>query len=108
MPNHDVPDGSLGVSDRKAFTWRVWLICLSMAAAIAVYCFARFNPPVLLETFQATYPALASQTHLFGSAPSFLYTLSIALLVGACATTRSTGLCGWRHPLRRAPRVGLW
>jgi len=56
-----------------------------MFVAVAVYCFARLNPPALLGTFQVTYPALAAQTFLFGSAHSFFYTLSIGLLVGACA-----------------------
>lgn len=58
-----------------------------MFTTVSVYCFARLNLPALLETFQVTYPALAAQTFLFGSAPSFFYTLSIGLLVGACASS---------------------
>jgi hypothetical protein len=55
--------------------------------AIAVYCFARFFPPELLEPFQATNSILAAQAGFFGSAPSFFYTLAIALFIGACAST---------------------
>ena len=60
---------------------------LSLLAAIAVYSFARFHPPELLEYFQATNPILAAHTALFGSAPSFFYTLALGLFIGACAST---------------------
>ena len=58
-----------------------------MLAAVSVYCFARLYPPGLLEPLQATRPDLASLTFLFGSAPSLFYTLSIGLVVGACASS---------------------
>ena len=77
------------MTDRKTLTWRAGIACLGMLAAISVYCLARLNPPALLEPFQATYPTLAAQTFLFGSAPSFFYTLSIGLLIGACASSLS-------------------
>ena len=66
---------------------RASIACLGMLAAVSVYCFARLYPPVLLEPFQATYPELAAQTLLFGSAPSFFYTLAVGLLLGACTPT---------------------
>ena len=55
--------------------------------AIAVYSFARIHPPELLESFQATNPILAAQTWIFGSAPSFFYTLALGLFIGSCAST---------------------
>ncbi len=67
--------------------WIFGIASLSLLAAIAVYSLARFHPPESLGSFQATYPILVAQTELFGSAPSLFYTLSIGLLVGACAST---------------------
>jgi hypothetical protein len=78
------------VTRNKPLIFKLGVASLSLFAAVLVYSFARFYPPGLLESFQATYPILAAQTGLFGSAPSFFYTLSIGLLVGACAPT-STG-----------------
>jgi len=66
---------------------RFGIASLSLLVAIAVYSFARFHPPELLESFQATNPTLAAQTGFFGSAPSFFYTLALGLLIGACAST---------------------
>jgi len=68
-------------------TWRLGIASLSLLIAIAVYCFARLYPPLLFESIKATSQILASQTGIFGSAPSLFYTLSIGLLVGACAPT---------------------
>jgi len=73
---------------RKApFAWRFGIASLSLLSAIAVYCFARLYPPALLESFQATNPKLASLTVLFGSAPSFFYTIALGLLLCVCAST---------------------
>ena len=69
----------------------IGIASLSLLVAIAVYCFARFYPPELLQPFQATSSILAAQVGLFGSAPSFFYTLSIGLLIGACASTLPDG-----------------
>ena len=77
------------IADNTATVWRVVIASLSMLAAIAVYVFARLHPPALLEPFQATHPVLIGQTFLLGSAPSFFYTLSIGLLIGAVTPTRS-------------------
>lgn len=68
---------------------RAGIACLSVLVAVSIYCFARLYPPTLLEPFQSTLPVLATQTFLFGSAPSLFYTLSIGLLVGACASSLS-------------------
>ena len=65
------------------------IACLGMLAAVSVYCFARLYPPALLEPFQATQSSLAAQTYLFGSAPSLFYTLSVGVLIGACAISLS-------------------
>jgi hypothetical protein len=68
-------------------TWRLGTASVSLLAAIAVYCFARTQPPELLSSMQNGFPILAAQTWIFGSAPSLFYTLSIGLLIGACAST---------------------
>jgi hypothetical protein len=73
-------------------TWRLGAASVSLLVAIAVYCFARSHPPELLSSMQMSsmqngIPILAAQTGLFGSAPSLFYTLSIGLLIGACAST---------------------
>ena len=66
---------------------RLGIATLSLSVALAVYCLARIEPPALLEPLQATLPALAAQTALFGSLPSLFYTLAIGLLIGCCAST---------------------
>jgi len=75
------------VIKNTALTWLVGIASISLLAAVAVYSFARFHPPELLEPFQATSSILAAQTALFGSAPSLFYTLSIGLFIGTCAPT---------------------
>ena len=52
-----------------------------------MYSFTRIYPPELLVSIQATHPGLAAQTGLFGSAPSFFYTLALGLFIGASAST---------------------
>ncbi len=66
---------------------RLGIAILSLSAAMAVYCLARIYPPALIEPLQATLPALAAQTGLFGSLPSLFYSLAIGLLIGCCAST---------------------
>ena len=73
-------------------TWMLGTASVSLLVAIAVYCFARTHPPELLSSMQMSsmqngIPILAAQTGIFGSAPSLFYTLSIGLLIGACAST---------------------
>lgn len=75
------------MTGKAPLSWRFSIASLSLLAAAAVYSFARFHPPELLETFQATNPVLATQTLVFGSAPSLLYTLALGLFIGACAST---------------------
>ena len=74
-----------------ALTRLVSLACFSLVAAVAVYCFARNSPPELLKSFQAINPALAMQTEVLGSAPSFFYTLSLGLFIGLFAATETSG-----------------
>jgi len=74
-----------------ALTWLVSLASISLLAAVAVYCFARTSPPEILASFQAINPALATQTEIFGSAPSFFYTLALGLFIGLCASTKMSG-----------------
>ena len=68
--------------------WRIVIACLSLAAAIAVYLFVRIHPPELLGPLQALNPDLAAYTGVFGSAPSFFYTLALGLVIGVCASSR--------------------
>lgn len=74
----------------KVLFWRLGVAGTALLAAVAVYCLARVYPPQLLAPLQKTIPILAGQTGLFGSAPSFLYTFAIGLLVSTCAS-RPTG-----------------
>jgi len=73
-----------------ALTWRLVTASLALLAAVAVYCFARLNPPVLLEPFQVIHALPGMQSSLFDSAPSLLYTLSLGLFIGCCASTLSS------------------
>jgi hypothetical protein len=75
------------MTDKKALIWRFSIASAALLAAIAVYCFARSYPPEFLESFKATNLVLAAEPGLFGSAPSFFYTISIGLLVGICSST---------------------
>lgn len=76
----------------KAFFWKLGIAGTALLLAIAVYCLARIYPPDLLSPFQSTAPKLAEQTALFGSAPSFFYTLAICLIFSTCAVTRSSAI----------------
>lgn len=66
---------------------RFVIVGFSLMTAIAVYLFARIYPPEILAPFQLTDPDLARHIAIFGSAPSFFYTLALGLLIGACAPT---------------------
>ena len=71
----------------RTLRWRLGIAAVSLAAAVAVYCLARYYPPALLEPMRATQSTLAARPELFGSLPSLFYILAIGLLVGSCATT---------------------
>ena len=75
------------MTSSKTLIWKFGIASLALFLAIAVYCFARIYPPELLASFQATNTILAAQTGLFGSAPSFFYTLSVGMLIGIGAST---------------------
>jgi hypothetical protein len=77
------------MTSSKTLIRKFGIASLALFLAIAVYCFARIYPPELLASFQATHPKFAAQTGLFGSAPSFFYTLAIGMLVGASALALS-------------------
>ena len=101
----------------KAQHWRLGIAAVSLSAAVAVYCLARYYPPVLLEPLQATQSTLAARPDLFGSLPSLFYILAMGLLVGllrhyACrqqAALLALGLHGYSTRIhatsadRRAP-----
>jgi hypothetical protein len=70
--------------------WRLGIASLSLLAAIAVYLFARIYPPELLTPLQAFNGDLAAYKDIFGSAPSFFYTLALGLFVGVCASNHSS------------------
>jgi hypothetical protein len=71
----------------KTLHWRLGIAAVSLSAAVAVYCLARYYPPALLEPLQATQSILAARPDLFGSLPSLFYILAVGLLMGSCATT---------------------
>lgn len=68
-----------------SLAWSLGIACLALLTAIAVYSFARFQPPALIEPLKVTNSMLAAQTVVFGSAPSFFYTLALGLFTGVCA-----------------------
>ena len=63
---------------------------LSLLAAVPVYCIARNNPPEIRAPWAATNSIIASYTSAFGSTPSFFYTLALGLVIGVCASNRSS------------------
>jgi hypothetical protein len=75
------------VTRNKPLIFKLGVASLSLFAAVLVYSFTRIYPPELLSSIQATHPGLAAQTGIFGSAPSFFYTLALGLFIGACAST---------------------
>ena len=103
--------------------WLPILSGLSLSLAIAVYCLARSYPPEIFSPFLATRNELIAFSGVFGSAPSFLYTLALGLVIGSCVASRSarfhclawTGLCMLlevsQHPdlaTRILPWLGEW
>jgi hypothetical protein len=78
------------VTRNKPLIFKLGVASLSLFAAVLVYSFTRIYPPELLASIQAIHPGLAAQTGIFGSAPSFFYTLGLGLFIGACASNRST------------------
>jgi hypothetical protein len=78
------------VTRNKPLIFKLGIASLSLLAAVLVYSFTRIYPPELLTSIQATHSGLAAQTGLFGSAPSFFYTLALCLIIGACVSNRST------------------
>jgi len=87
IPTSPVPRQNFVVTNKKTLIWKFGIAFLALLAAISVYCFTRITPLELLAPFQATHIILAAQTGLFGSAPSFFYTLSVGMLVGIGAST---------------------
>ena len=72
--------------------WLLILASFCLSLAIAVYCLARSHPPEIFSPFLATRSELVALTALFGSAPSFFYTLALGLLIGCCATARPAAI----------------
>lgn len=89
-------------NSRNFTAWLLIFAGLCLSLAIAVYCLARSQPPEFFAPMLATRSELVAFTGIFGSAPSFLYTLALGLIIGYCAAPRSsakfhclawTGLC---------------
>lgn len=80
------------MSYKKTLTWGIGLTTASFAAAMGVYILARGNPPAIIEPFRATIPSLAEHGGVFGSAPSLLFTLAVAILIGIVAGTRNKAM----------------
>ena len=71
----------------KTQHWRLGIAAVSLSAAFAVYCLARYYPPALLQPLRATQSILAARPDLFGSLPSLFYILAMGLLVGSFASS---------------------
>ena len=80
------------MTSNKPLIFKLGIASASFFAAVLVYSFARIYTPEILSSIQATHPELAAQTGLFGSAPSFFYTLALGVLIGVCASNRSTAI----------------
>jgi hypothetical protein len=81
---------ALEMTGNKPLVWRLGIASLSLLAAVAVYSLARIYPPEILVPILSTNAELAAQTVVFGSAPSFFYTLTLGLLIGGCASNSSS------------------
>lgn len=74
---------------RGHLTFGIVIAIFSLSLAIAVYCLTRSNPPDLLAPLFASNGILDSFEGFLGSAPSFLYTLALGLILGVCASSRT-------------------
>ena len=71
---------------RSRALYKVYIIASSaLLAAIAVYCFARSQPPALFPQPGSMLGLATLDGELFGSAPSFFYTLALGLFIGLAA-----------------------
>ena len=82
--------GLLWMARNAHFYWKLFVALASFIAAVSVYCFARIYPPEILSSIQAVDYGFATHTLIFGSAPSFFYTLALGLVIGVCASSRSS------------------
>ena len=78
------------MAKNTALIWLISIAGFSLLAAVAVYLFARIYPPEVLAPFQADNTDLATHSAIFGSAPSFFYTLALGLVIGVCASNHSS------------------
>jgi hypothetical protein len=60
----------------------------ALLLAIAVYYFARGNPPQLITALLPARHEPVAFASLFSSAPSFLYTLALAIVIGIATADR--------------------
>ena len=101
-------------------TRNLGIAALALVGGFLVYSLARYHPPALLIPQGVAIDELVAMPGLFGWAPSFLYTLAIALVIAACVPdpTRArwhcvawTGLCLLlelsQHPAIADP-LGAW
>lgn len=72
-----------------ALCWGLVVALASLAAAVAVYDLARAFPPDVLDALQVFDSVLRLPGWLAGSAPSFFFTLGLALLIGLAASPRT-------------------
>ena len=74
-----------------ALCWGLVVALASLAAAVAVYDLARAFPPKFLDALQVFDSVLRLPGWLSGSAPSFFFSLALALMIGLAAAPRSAG-----------------
>ena len=70
--------------------WRFGIAGLALAASLAVYWLVRSEPPAVFEPFQVGLVVSADIESVLGSAPSLFFTLSVALLLGICASSAAS------------------
>ena len=80
----------LRVIRNVALTWIVSVPNLSLLAAVEAYYLAQNNTPEIFAPRPATNSIIAQYTSVFGNTLSFSYTLVLGLIIGVCASTRSS------------------
>lgn len=63
---------------------------ISLLGVVIAYLFIRSNPPEILAPFQTISTVFATNSAIFGGAPSFFCTLAFGLAIGACTSICST------------------
>ncbi len=90
--DRELNDIEVRMNENTATIWKLSLAILALIAGIAVYVFLRQHPPALFAPLQIPTGFSDGSRAIFGSAPAFLHTFAICLLIGACVSSLSSAL----------------